>query len=227
MKYCTHCKAKINTDRTHCPLCFREIKDLENSCDCEQTEKMFLERKQNETHIKNNSFVTKLFVFLSICAVSICGVINYLVNRNLLWSLLVLSGIVYIWILIAHTIISRRGSFEKVLFQVLGIMFVLSISELISDDKNWLQSYVFPSIVMATVFTLLMITFIRKDKGWMLSFVAITMLLGIASVLNFIYFDTFKILSYVSIPLCVLTTFGYFTFGFGVIRNEFLKKFHL
>lgn len=226
MKYCTHCKTKVDTDHTHCPLCFREIKDI-NEATCEPTEKFFLERKQNETTIKNNSFVTKLFVFLSICAVTICFLINYLVDQSLLWSALVFSCIVYIWILISHTIISRRGVFEKVLFQVLGLMLVLAISEVLSSDKNWLQSYVFPSIVMVAVLSLLMITFIRSDKSWVLSFVSITIILGIGSILNFIYFDNFKVLSYISIPLCALSALGYFTFGFNVIKQEFLRKFHL
>jgi len=226
VKYCNHCNVKVDTARTHCPLCFREIKPLHGDT-TESEVNIFLERTHNENYVSNNSFVLKLFIFISICAITACFLINYMTSPAIPWAFLVLACIIYTWVLISHTIISKRGVFEKLLFQILSLTLVLAASENISEDKYWLQSYVFPSIIMCAEAVILMITFIRKDKSWLLSFIAITVVMLIASILNFIYFDKYKVLSIIAITVSALTTLGYFTFGFRAIRQEFLKKFHL
>ena len=226
MKYCNRCKVKVDTPRTHCPLCFRELKEI-NEGESDTKVKMFAERTKNENFSSNTSFLLKFFIFLSICCITVCVLINSLFNRELPWSMLVIACIVYIWVLIAHTILSRRFVFEKLLFQIIALLFVLGASENISQDKFWLQSYVFPCIVICVEFVVLMITFIRKDKSWLLSFVAISILMLIASIINFIYFDKFHNLSIISITICALSTLGYFIFGFKILKQEFSKKFHL
>ena len=150
MKYCSNCKVKIDGERNYCPLCFREVKEIDNE---KTLDYPFAERKKDEKYQKNNSFVLKLFIFMSICAISICLFINYYlltldppVNSQW-WSLVVLSSVTYVWVLIAHTIISRRSVFEKILAQLLAIIFLLWTCEFISSaNTNWLANYVLPSI---------------------------------------------------------------------------------
>ena len=231
MKYCKNCKIKVDADRNYCPLCFRET--IDDGCDSVKDEYPFEERKRNETFSKNNSFVLRLFIFMSICAVSICGIINYLTTSNFTWSLLVFASILYIWVLVCHTITSRRGAFEKVFMQLIAIMFILWTCENISitKEQHWLANYVFPSISMATVATLLMITFIRKDKSWILAFVSIIIILTAVSLVFLFYHighsQQFFLLSVINIVFCILSLLGYFTFGYNVIKTEFFKKFHL
>ena len=193
MKYCSICKVKIDGERNYCPLCFREVKEIDNE---KTLDYPFAERKKDEKYQKNNSFVLKLFIFMSICAVSICLFINYYLltldppANSQWWSLVVLSSVTYVWVLIAHTIISRRSVFEKILAQLLAIIFLLWTCEFISTtNTNWLANYVLPSISICTILSLLMITLIRKDKSWLLSFVFITIILTVASVLSFIYIE--------------------------------------
>ncbi len=228
MKYCPNCKIKIDTDRAYCPLCFREIKPCEGA---DTGERPFMERNKNETEGRKTAFLLQLFFFISICVVSICLLINLLTRKSVptepLWSLVVIAGIVYVWIAVGHTILSRRGVFEKIFMQLIGIMFVLWMCEIISFNTEWLANYVFPSVSMGTVATLLMMTFIKKDKSWILAFFLIIILLTIASILFFIFRDSFQILGIINLAFCSLTLFGYLTFGYKVIKAEFLKKFHL
>lgn len=224
MKYCKNCKVKIDSERDYCPLCFRESEKIND----EVSTPLFAERKTNETTVKRNLFVTKLFIFMSICAISVCLLINYFTGFELPWSLSVVSGILYCWILISHTIISRRGIFEKVLFQLLGIIFILWTSEKISTGHTWLWNYVFPSVSLCAICSLLMITFIRKDKSWILSFLTITFILSVVSLIIMIKVsDDFKLLNLINVVLGGLSVLGYFTFGFGAIKQEFSKNFHL
>ncbi len=222
MKYCKNCKINVDTNHDYCPLCFREL----SGSGQETSAPMFAERKANERTIKKSTLVSKLFIYISLCVVAICLVVNFLTDSSVLWSLVVISGIVYVWILVAHTIISKRGIFEKVLMQVLGVIFVLIVSENISPTKNWLQCYVYPSVSLLTVCSLLMIIFIKKDKSWILSFVIITLLTGLTSVF-LLGIDSFKLMNIINIIFCALTVLGYFTFGYNLIKQEFIKKFHL
>ena len=225
MKYCKNCKVKVDANRNYCPLCFREISDCDG---VSVQEPPFAERTKNEHEGKKNTFILKLFFFLSVCAVSTCVLINLLVKPDFLWSLVVTSSIVYVWIIVGHTILSRRGVFEKIFMQLLGLMFILWTCEMISpNSEHWLANYIFPSLSICTIATMLMITFIRKDKTWVLAFFLIVIVLTIASALFFVYLDDFKILGIINLAFCVLTIFGYLVFGYPVIRREFMKKFHL
>ena len=190
-------------------------------------------RKKDEKFQKNNSFLLKLFIFISICIVSTCAFINYylIVEKQVdsqWWSLVVLSSVTYVWVLISHTIISRRNVFEKILAQLLAIVFLLWTCDFITTSStNWLANYVFPSISICTVLSLLMITLIRKDKSWLLSFVVITIILTIASVLSFIYLEDQHVLNIINLAISGMTLLGYFTFGYQAIKQEFDRKFHL
>lgn len=225
MKYCRTCKVNVDADRSYCPLCFRELA-VKN--DDGSSEYPFMERKKNEHLTQSTHFLLKLFIFLSISIFAIFTLINLLINREAPWYLLIGASLLYIWILVAHTILSRRGVFEKIFMQLVGIMLILWACEVLSLNKeHWLANYVFPSISMATIVTMLMCTFIRRDKTWILSFVSIILILTVASILFFVYLDDFYILSIINLAFCSLTLFGYFTFGFKIIKSEFLKKFHL
>jgi len=222
MKYCKNCKVNVDTDRDYCPLCFREIKGDDTS-----DTPLFAERKTNEHINRNTHFLTRLFVFMTICTVAICVIINVMTNQSFSWSLTVISGLTYVWILVAHTIISKRGIFEKVLFQLLAILFILWTSNKISVDHNWLPDYVFPSVSICAVTVLLMIIWIKTDKSWLLSFLTITILLCAASLFVYLRHDTFKLLNLINIIYSGLIILGYFIFGWEAIKQQFSKIFHL
>lgn len=225
MKYCKNCKINVDADRNYCPLCFRELKTINEESVGEYP---FMERRKNEHVTQSTHLLLKIFLFLSVSIISVCTLVNMLINPETLWCLLVSSSLIYVWILVAHTILSRRGVFEKIFMQLVGVMLILWACEILSLNKeHWLANYVFPSISIATVATMLMCTFIRRDKSWILAFVFIILVLTVASVLFFVYLDEFYILSIINFAFCALSLLGYFTFSFKVIKAEFLKKFHL
>lgn len=225
MKYCKNCKINVDADRNYCPLCFRELKTINEESVGEYP---FMERRKNEHVTQSTHLLLKIFLFLSVSIISVCTLVNMLINPETLWCLLVGFSLIYVWILVAHTILSRRGVFEKIFMQLVGVMLILWACEILSLNKeHWLANYVFPSISMTTVATMLMCTFIRRDKSWILAFVFIILVLTVASVLFFVYLDEFYILSIINLAFCALSLLGYFTFSFKVIKAEFLKKFHL
>ena len=58
-----------------------------------------------------------IFLFISIVSSAVCLTVNLMTSFLPFWSLIVIIGIVYCWVLIVHTILSRRSIFEKI-FQI-------------------------------------------------------------------------------------------------------------
>ena len=223
MKYCKHCKVNVDTDRDYCPLCFREISGEDST-----KTPMFAERKNNEHGNRRSDFILKLFIFITLCIVSVCLIINFLADPEVLWSLIVISGLTYVWVLVVHTVMSRRGAFEKALFQLLAIIFILVTSNSVSPKHFWLPEFVYQSISICAVSALALIVLIRKDKSWILAFLGITVMLTFASgVILLKKMDTFILLNLINVIYSSLVVLAYFIFGTEQIKQQFSKIFHL
>ena len=137
MKYCKNCKINVDADRNYCPLCFRELKTINEESVGEYP---FMERRKNEHVTQSTHLLLKIFLFLSVSIISVCTLVNLLINPETLWCLLVGFSLIYVWILVAHTILSRRGVFEKIFMQLVGVMLILWACEILSLNKeHWLH----------------------------------------------------------------------------------------
>ena len=154
MKKCEHCGVEVNTENTNCPLCFLELNEIENS---KKSTDIFKPRVA-ENNKKNKSVLYKIFLFISIIAITVCVVTNLMTQIFPLWSLVVTIGIIYCWVLIYHTILSERSIFEKLFLQIGVIVGLLFTCEWISDGAKWMVDYVIPSISMAVILVLFILS---------------------------------------------------------------------
>lgn len=226
MKYCEQCKLEVNTNKDYCPLCYNEFDDNQ---EVSSENLIYKNKEKNEKTTKNKAFITKLFMYLTICTIVICSFINFLTNKSVFWSLVVACGIIYVWVLIKHTILSRRALFEKVLFQLLGIFLILFFSYKISGSGDWFWNYVIPSIAIMTTLVLLIVYFsIYKKSDHLISFFILFLLLIILSaVLLLAKIDTFKLLNEINLILNGLIILGILILAFKQLKNSFMKTFNL
>ena len=226
MKHCKLCNVDIESDRKYCPLCFNDIeKDMVE----EKKAPEFLTRNKNENFEKHSYFLTRLFLFLTIAIIGICTFINIL-TKGAPWCLLVALCILYVWVLIDHTILSKRSPFEKILFQLCTIVAILAVSNFLAGGGEWLINVVVPSIDIATTTILVLISLIGKQhrSQFLLSFLIMYILFLILSiVLLAAKFDNFKILNQINMMYNILTILGTILFGFRIIKNESGKKLHI
>lgn len=224
MKYCKYCKTQVDTTNDFCPLCFNHLAETD-SC----YEQLYSKRLKNETTDRKRLFVSKLFLFLTICAITACFFINYMVNFKVKWFLVVTFGILYVWVLVAHTIMSRNSAFKKILLQIISIFALLYFTERVSDPQEWLLPYVYPSISFTAVFALMMILFIDKNRGHkVLGFTFIISLLFAGSVVIMaLNLAKFKLLNFLNCIICGLTIIGLLIFASNAIKHELSKRFHL
>lgn len=225
MKYCKYCKTTIDTTNDFCPLCFNHVEETDSNVD-----QLYTLRRTNDLEDRRKQFITKLFLFLSVCAIVICFFINYLVNFDVQWCLVVTFGILYVWVLVAHTVMSQQSAFKKILLQIISIIVLLYFTERVSDNHNWLLQYVYPSISFTVVFVLLMILFIGRNRSTnILGFTVIIVLLGIVSIILIVFdfVSEFTLLNRMNYLLCGLTVLGLLIFGLRSIKQELSKKLHL
>lgn len=224
MKHCKYCNVNVETDKEFCPLCFNKL-----STDNNLPESFYQLRKTNPKAIKTNTFIYKLFLFLSICAVGICTLINLLVTPEKLWCLVVTFGVLYVWVLVAHTILSKRSVYKKVLLQILSLLILLFFIYKLDSTGNWLICYVYPSLSLALFGVMLMFLFIKKNRSeYLIGFSALSIGLGVVSLLMILFsYDTFFIINLINVIASALMIIGILVFGGSAIKYELTKKWHL
>lgn len=224
MKYCKYCKIKVDTANDFCPICFNHIEEIDNKYD-----QLYSQRLKNETSDKLRFFLSKLFLFLSICAITVCFFVNYMVNPQTQWFWIVCFGILYVWVLVAHTIMSRRSFFAKVMLQVVSVIVLLYFTEKVSPDHEWLLQYVYPAISYVVVVVLLMLLGIDRNRANnIFGFSVIIALLGTGSlVMLLLHALSYTLLNFINCILCSLTLLGLLIFGYGSIKQDLSKKLHL
>lgn len=225
MKYCKRCKIKTNEAQNHCPLCYNELE----ACDELDFDSLYPKRVENDKSQMTDYFLTRLFSVISISIVCICAFINFVTYSGSLWSLLVLSCIIYLWILIDHTIIGKSSTFEKILYQLIGIIAILSCTDLISGGGYWLLDIVVPSLSLAVAFALIMISLCsKKRQNYVLSFFLFYVILLLVPIITLsCHLLHYELLMQINLLCLILAILGTFIFAFKTLKTEISKKFHL
>lgn len=222
MKQCKYCKIEVDTTNDFCPLCFNHLDDVSDKSDG-----LYTLRQKNETTNITRNFLIKLFVFLSICVIATCVIVNEFTHPETPWFWVVAFSVIYIWVLICHTILSKQPAFLKVLLQIISLMLLLYSAEKISIE-TWVLPYVYPSMSLAILFVLVMILFVSsKRSDYLLGFSVIVLLLTIVSLLITLLTDYYKLLNFINIVLCILAFIGFYIFGWQAIKEDIRKKWHL
>ena len=225
MKYCKRCKIQTSDEQLSCPLCYNELEKIND----ENITSFYPKRKEDEKLKHSEYFLTKLFTVISICIVATCIFINVLTFTGSVWSLLIAACVVYLWILIAHTIISKSSVFEKIMYQIIGLTAVLTSTDVISGGGDWLINFVVPSLSITLTLVLVMISFCSSKRNrYALSFFLIYLLLIIVPIVTLAFkIVRFKLIMQINLFILILVIIGTLIFGGKTIKNEISRKFHL
>lgn len=223
MKHCEICKVEVDTHSDICPLCYNKLIEIG-----EKTTPELFELKPREKRKKSRVIVGKIFLLLSIVAVFACGFVNY-VTKSSPWSLVVLMGVIYLWVLVAHTIMSRNTPFQKIFLHLVSVTLLLLTIKYFYSSNDWFVCYVFPSMSMLVAVVFSFIVMCSKNRKKLIySFFAIELLLILASVFFLVFkYDSFKLLNQINIFVVSVVVIAYLLFGYKAIRSEFVRKFHI
>lgn len=223
MKKCEHCLVEVKTKNTNCPLCYRELKGGGKKTGVEP-----YKMRERDLYKKSKVFLYKLFLFLSIVITSACVLINLLTKTFPLWSLVVAIAILYCWVLICHTIISKRSIFEKLLLQIGSFMAFLFACEMMAQGDKWMVDYVIPSISMMVVFVLFVLAQVLKyNKGVFAYFIVTLILTLISGGLLLFGASHYMLLNIIAVVVGGISILGMIIFNGRVLKTEISKKFHV
>lgn len=223
MKKCSKCNVTVNTNYKTCPLCYNELTDAEG-----EVNELFVHREQEVKKPSVKKILTKLFLFISIIAIIVCVTINLMVKVFPLWSLLVVLGIIYVWILVLHTIISKRNLFEKMVLQIGTLIGLLFACQWISGGRQWMVDYVIPCISMAIMLVLFILCLSLKNHQGLVSFFIMNIILTVLSgILLLCHVPQFALLNIITCILGGVTILGVVLFSGSALKTEFSKKFHV
>lgn len=223
MKRCERCNVNVNTEFDTCPLCFRELTDVEG-----KKSRDLYKQKVDKPKNKHRELMIKIFLFLSLIATVACLLVNLLTKVLPLWSLLVVQVIIYCWILVCHTILSDRGILGKILLQVISIFGLLWTCEWIAEGGKWMIDYVCPSIaIVISVVMFILAQTIKNHKG-VLSFFIMTIILILLTG-SFLLFGatTFNLLNIIALSTEGICLVGIILFSGKALKIELSKKFHV
>lgn len=223
MKYCKHCRVKVDSSENYCPLCYNYLDEGEQEPNCFE---YYMGRDKNKKRKANNFFLLKLFLYVSICISVVCFTVNYFTEPHMMWAPVVFVSILYLWILIGHTIISKRSPFEKIFFQFIGLILLLISLERLSMSE-WFLNYVLPSILLAASSVMALISLISKRKNSLVStFFVYYVLLEIVSIV-LLFIDVYHTLYLIHAVYNGLLLLGTLIFAYRILRADIAKKAHL
>jgi hypothetical protein len=221
MKYCRKCRLSVNTNSDFCPLCSSGlVPGRQDEC----FDKVYPEpgggRKYN--------FVFRLFLFLSVAAVSTCLLINILYYSGVLWSLVVIGAIQLLWAAIAYPLIVWRNVGHMITVDAISACILLVIIQTTTRTQGWSLDYVIPFLFVAATTAITFIIMIRRMK-WreyaLYQFILIIMgLLPAVSVIAGLVKTAWP--SIFSAFYSFLTFTGMFIFADKKYKNELIKRFH-
>ncbi len=235
MKKCVKCGINLDTTRNTCPLCLNILED-NNEKSKESYPKRIEERVTK--HI-----LRKVFLFISFLAMFVCAVINILTYREnpTLWSLIVFTAVLYLWILIKGVILSRRNIAFMLIMQSVSLCVLLYFIEYVAkgsfinyDYDSWVIPYVVPFVMMVSIFAITLLTLIKRMRysDYML-YLLVLSLMGFIPLILLLLRTTKGLFENITWPTIVLacyaftTLIGLFVFSDKQAKDEFKKRFHI
>ena len=136
MKFCNKCKLSVVGQRKYCPLCQRELQDLDAN-----NNEIFPEIP---TIFHQYNLFFRILILASVIVSIISILINIMIPSKIWWSFFVVGGIGCFWLSMAIAISKRRNIPKNILYQVVDISALAVVWDLCTGWRAWSIDYVVP-----------------------------------------------------------------------------------
>ncbi|MDD3096000.1 MAG: hypothetical protein PHD63_07145 [Candidatus Marinimicrobia bacterium] len=141
MAYCVHCGVKLADYHDRCPLCKTPVLDPGSRIDRQEAD--YPRHRQQLKNPEINPIRRLLTAIILSSVFSMYSIIlllvNFLVNRQLNWSLIPVASLVYLWFaLVLHFFRVRTSFFRIYTFDSFATaIYLLILNYIISGDLHW------------------------------------------------------------------------------------------
>ncbi|MCI7108411.1 MAG: DUF6320 domain-containing protein [Lachnospiraceae bacterium] len=221
MNRCQKCNVIILDDTDRCPLCQHVLQS-----DGGMAENAY----PNAIAVtKRFRFWENLFLFLSILVESLLVWINYSVNPEVAWSLVVGLILIYANAVFRMAVVGKSGyMFKTLTLVILAIVMLLGIDYL-TGYRRWSLDYVLPCGVLALdlVLIILMLVNRRNWQSYMMPQLFTILLSLIPVILRVMGVIQFPYLVWIALAASVFLFLGTLILGDQRARTELKRRFHI
>jgi hypothetical protein len=222
MKHCKKCDIYVEENNGKCPLCFSNLTDSDGENDLEGYPTL-------KEYSRKYNMIFRLFLFLSITGSLICLLLNLMFWSGLLWSLIVITGLLLLWETIGLMILSKKNVGLKVIGQALVVLILMVTIDAVTGWKQWSIGIVAPIVILASTFAMTIVLYINRTKWreYMLFQFIITINGFIPVVLYWCRLTKFIWPGAFGALYSLITLTGMLIFANKQFKNELNKRFHV
>lgn len=154
LQHCEHCQ--VQTQQQVCPLCSRKLTEEEQLADHYPV----YHNRSKQRYMKQ-----KVTLFIALLIISGSLLINLLTTPDVLWVFYIVGPVLYVLLLVNHTILSRAHAGSKIIFQVLALSAMLIVLDTAAGATRWSIHYVIPFLVISATL-IVTIIILNKPMKW-------------------------------------------------------------
>ena len=228
MKHCPECKINISTKTERCPLCHRQLAG--------DPSEGIASYPDFDTGDYRRRLFLKVLTTISLTGIFVTAIVNWLTFAGKLWSLVVITAILYGWVVCGWLTFKRNVHISfKLMVHALSITALLLVIEAFTTSSqiithlNWTLSFAMPSVFIAFIIAINILMFIKRQqlRDYLISQLSLSVIGFTPLVL--VLFDLVDPI-YMSIGaagLSFATIIGLFVLGRRIVISELGRKFHL
>ncbi|MEE1305461.1 MAG: DUF6320 domain-containing protein [Agathobacter sp.] len=220
MSRCLRCNITVNDDTEKCPLCHQI---LENGG--------IGEDKYPDARVTTRKFrlLENIILFLSIVAVVVVFMVDYLMSGVLEWSLIVFLVLIYANVVLRLTILGRSGYIFKTVWSLVSGGVFLYLLDYMTGDRGWSLNYAFPAIIIGldVAVLVLMIVNYRNWQSYMMMQLFTLLLSNLGMIFMGMGVITTTYLVMTAMGCSLLLFLGTLIIGDERARTELKRRFYV
>ncbi|HAP33026.1 MAG TPA: hypothetical protein DEO62_05615 [Lachnospiraceae bacterium] len=231
MKRCESCNMYIYDDTELCPMCNSVLSDVSEKDKQEVIKKYG--RPAPYPDIKERSrklaFAMKLILFIFILAGTAMIIVNAAVTPQMWWSLIAVSGLVYIYLGMRYWIRHDSGISSKLGKQILITIPLLIIIDYYTGFHKWSLTWAVPGIIILGNVIVMFLMLFYRDR-WYAYLMLLLMLLvccAVVSALMIFNLVTNNTLIYVADGITCTYLLAVIIFFGRTFRREMKRRFRV
>ncbi len=170
-----------------------------------------------------------IILFVSIVGQIVMTTVDYMTDREINWSLIVLLVVIYANVTLRLAIVGRNGYIFKIVSTFVFTVLFLEGIDLLTGASGWALTFVFPSAILAMVLAtiILMIVNIRNWQSYMMMQLFLVLMSVIAMILVAVKVIWFPYLAMGAMGASLFLFLGTLIIGDKRARTELKRRFHI
>jgi hypothetical protein len=215
----------VDTDRKTCPLCFDILQNVDDKPVLNPTYP-----KPTPTPAHYNVFI-RIVTFFTIIGIFSSVLVNIFTYREskTLWSVIVILGLLYFWVLLKSTFRVKSNVPMRLVLQMLTLSLLVIGIDLVTGFSRWSLNYVIPFLSMASLLSMISLLIGSNVRfGDYLLYLLAAIILGFIPIIIWL-FKVSDVLwpSLAAASLSFVTIVGMIVFADKSTKEELKKRFHI